>query len=138
MSWHEISYRVPYADTDRMGVVYYANYFVYFERSRTEMMRSAGFPYSELEKMGVLLPVVEAHCNYRASAGYDDLLTLKSAIIRARGVRLEIAGQVWRGDEMLVSGGVTLACVDTGRRPCRIPEQLLKICELYKGDGNEL
>ena len=78
--YHEMSYRVPYADTDQMGVVYYANYLEYFERSRTEMLREAGLSYSEMEKMGYFLPVSEAYCKYSGSARYDDLLTFRSCI----------------------------------------------------------
>ena len=64
--YFECTYRVPYADTDQMGVVYYANYFEYFERGRTEMLRSVGAPYSVLEQEGAFLPVIEAHCDYFA------------------------------------------------------------------------
>jgi len=57
----QVLYRVPYADTDRLGVVYYANYLVYFERGRGQLMRDAGLPYGELERRGFALPVIEAH-----------------------------------------------------------------------------
>ena len=76
--YHDMEYRVPYADTDQMGVVYYANYLEYFERSRTEMLRAAGLPYSELEKKGIILPVSEAYCKYLGPARYDDLPTFRS------------------------------------------------------------
>ena len=61
----EISYRVPYADTDQMGVVYYANFFVYFERVRNELLRNMGLPYTTLEADGLMLPVASANCNYK-------------------------------------------------------------------------
>ena len=91
--YFDISYRVPYADTDQMGVVYYANYLEYFERSRTELLRSAGLPYSELERLGLFLPVSEAHCRYLAPAHYDDLLTLRSWVAEVKGVRLRIESE---------------------------------------------
>ncbi len=135
MSWHESTYRVPYADTDQMGVVYYANYLEYFERSRTEMMRDAGLPYSELETLGVYLPVSEVQCRYFASARYDELLTFRSSVAQAKGVRLIVATEVWRGGEKLVAGTVTLACVGRDRRPMRPPENLVRACTVYRGDS---
>ena len=123
--YHEMNYRVPYADTDQMGVVYYANYLEYFERSRTEMLRSIGFPYSEMEKMGFFLPVREAHVTYHASACYDDLLTLRSYVTEAKGARLTIASEVLRGEELLVSGSVTLCCINSAHKVSRLPAQLL-------------
>ena len=82
-------------------------------------------------------PVVEAQLKYISSARYDDLLTLKSYVASARGVRLEIVTQVWRDDELLVSGKVTLASVGADRKPRRLPECIIKISELYKGDSDE-
>jgi acyl-CoA thioester hydrolase len=107
-----MQYRVPYADTDQMGVVYYANYLVYFERSRTEMLRDAGAPYSKLEADGLILPVSEAYCKYISPAHYDELLTLTSTVEEIKGVRLKIASEVWHGETLLAKGYVVLACVN--------------------------
>ena len=131
MSAHEMTYRVPYADTDQMSVVYYANYLTYFERSRTEMLRDAGLPYSELEKQGYFLPVAEAVCKYRASATYDNLLTFRSYFMEARGVRLTIATEVWNNDKLLVEGYVVLACIGERKRPVRVPAFLVDACKSY-------
>ena len=127
--YHETEYRVPYADTDQMGVVYYANYLEYFERGRTEMLRSAGLPYSELEKRGVFLPVSEAYCKYHAPARYDDLLVFRSYVKEIRGVRMVIASEVRRGDELLVSGYVTLVSVNADRKVCRMSNDLIESCK---------
>lgn len=129
--YHDIEYRVPYADTDQMGVVYYANYLEYFERSRTEMLRSAGLPYSELEKRGQFLPVSEAYCRYHASARYDDLLTLRSYVKEIRGVRMVIASEVRRGEELLVSGYVTLVSVNAERKVSRMSNDLIESCKQF-------
>ena len=120
-----LQYRVPYADTDQMGYVYYANYFIYFERGRNELMRSMNFTYKELEKMGIGLPVIEAHSNYRSPARYDDLLTVEARLAEFKGLRIMVACKVFRGDELLVSGYTRHAFIDmkTGR-PIRIPEEL--------------
>ncbi len=129
--YYEIEYRVPYADTDQMGVVYYANYLEYFERSRTEMLRAAGLPYSELEKRNCFLPVAEAHCNYHGSARYDDLLTFRSWVESMRGVRLTIRSEVRRGDELLVSGHVVLASINADRKVVRLPAELIESCQQF-------
>lgn len=125
---HEMSYRVPYADTDQMGVVYYANYLEYFERSRTEMLRAAGLPYSEMEKSGFFLPVSEAHCKYYSSAHYDELLTFRSWVREMRGVRLVIESEVWFEDTLLVKGHVVLASVNFDRKVVRLPKILVECC----------
>ena len=127
---HESTYRVPYADTDQMQVVYYANYLEYFERSRTEMFRAVGMPYALIEEKGIILPVSEAHCKYMGSARYDDLLTLRSYVTEARGARLTIASEVLRGEELLVSGSVTLCCINGEHKVTRLPAQLLEAVKL--------
>ena len=125
---YESAYRVPYADTDQMKVVYYANYFIYFERSRTDMLRSLGISYREMEEHGFILPVAEAHCKYKSPAHYDDLLTFRSWVAEMRGVRLTIRTDVLRGDTLLVSGSVTLACVNGEHKLIRLPEFFVEAC----------
>lgn len=131
MPAHEMTYRVPYADTDQMSVVYYANYLEYFERSRTEMLRDAGLPYSQLEQQGYFLPVAEATCKYRASATYDDLLTFRSYFVEARGVRLTIATEVWNSEKLLVEGHVVLACIGVNKKPVRVPAFMTDACKKF-------
>ena len=108
--------RVPYADVDQMKFVYYANYLVYFEMARTGLLRDAGVPYSELEKRGVLLPVMAAHCEYRQPAHYEDLLAVDVVCTPFSGVRFRIEYTVWRvgtgadktpGEETLLAEGYT-------------------------------
>jgi acyl-CoA thioester hydrolase len=69
--------RVRYAETDQMGIVYHSNYFPYFESARAESIRQLGFTYADMEKMGVIMPVIEVQCRYVRPALYDDLLTIK-------------------------------------------------------------
>lgn len=73
-----ISFRVRYADTDRMGVVYHSNYIEYFEVGRTESIRNLGFTYRDMEASGIIMPVVEVNCKYLRPATYDDLITVKT------------------------------------------------------------
>ena len=127
--YHEMNYRVPYADTDQMGVVYYANYLEYFERSRTEMLREAGLSYSQMEKMGYFLPVSEAYCKYSASARYDDLLTFRSYIEEISRVKVKIRSDVFRDGQLLVSGFVTLGCVDANFRISRLTPEMVECCK---------
>ena len=107
---HATQVRVRYAETDQMGVVYYANYLVYFERSRTEMLRDAGLPYSTLEKDGVFLPVSEAYCKYLAPAHYDELLIFKSHVEEIKGVRIKMASEIQRGEVILLGLGHPFTC----------------------------
>lgn len=76
----ETQIRVRYAETDQMGVVYHSNYFPYFESARAESIRELGFTYADMEKMGVIMPVVDVHCRYLRPAKYDDLLTIKTIL----------------------------------------------------------
>lgn len=132
--YHEMSYRVPYADTDQMGVVYYANYLEYFERSRTEMLREAGLSYRDMEEMGYFLPVAEAYCKYSGSARYDDLLTFRSTVEEISRVKIKIRSDVMRDGKILVSGFVTLGCVNSDFRISRLPEKMIECCNKYLMD----
>lgn len=120
-----ITYRVPYADTDQMGVVYYANYLVYFERLRNELLRQTGSSYRKWEEEGIILPVVEACCRYRAPARYDDILTVSGRASRFKETRIRIDYQVRRGEKLLAEGHTIHACLKKSGRPTRVPEGLL-------------
>lgn len=124
----EIKYRVPYADTDQMGVVYYANYLIYFEMLRNELLRKAGLPYVRIEQEGIMLPVTEAVCKYKNPARYDDMLTISGWVDEIKGARLVIRCEVHKGQELLVEGYTVHACVDIKtRRPIRPPDDILKL-----------
>lgn len=122
------SLRVPYAHVDQMAVVYYANYFVYFEMARADMLREAGIPYTEMEKRGVLLPVVEAHCEYRKPARYDDLLVVVSRCSQ-KGPCLRIEYEVKRDDDVLVTGYTEHVCLSPEGKVLRPAPELKKLVE---------
>jgi acyl-CoA thioester hydrolase len=106
-----MEYRVPYADTDQMGVVYYGNYLTLFERARNELMRACGYTYRTCEEEGFMLPVIHAQLDYRSPARYDDLLEVTAFVQRWKGVRLEIACEVRRkGEERILVSGFTRHC----------------------------
>lgn len=122
--------RVRYAETDQMGVAYYANYLVWFEVGRTDWLREAGATYRDMEREdGVALPVIEAHCEYRRPARYDDELTLATTATLLTPVRVRFDYLVHRaGDEAPLAAGHTVhAAVDAGGRPVRLPERVRRL-----------
>lgn len=118
--------RVRYADTDQMGVVYYANYFVWFEVARTDLLRSLGWTYRDMEHAGVILPVIEAHCEYRRPARYDDEVDIYTEGRLTSPIRLEFAYAVTvSGVSGVVASGVTKhAALSRTGRPCRLPDRI--------------
>jgi acyl-CoA thioester hydrolase len=118
--------RVRYAETDQMGVVYHANYLVWFEVGRTEFLRSSGSTYRELEATGIALPVIEAHCEYAQPARYDDELEIRSWARLKSPVRLEFQYEVVRRSDAVVTarGRTVHAAVDVSGRPRRLPDSI--------------
>ena len=118
--------RVRYAETDRMGVVYYANYLVWFEVGRTEWLRETGWSYREMELDGVSLPVIEARCEYRQPARYDDEIEIGTRATLLTPVRIRFDYEVIRSrDQVLAAVGHTVhAALDPGGRPCRLPDRV--------------
>jgi acyl-CoA thioester hydrolase len=121
--------RVRYAETDKMGVVYYANYFVWFEVGRADLLRSLGWTYREMELAGVSLPVIEAHCEYHRPARYDDELEVRTEGRMLSAVRMEFMYQVVRREDQSVaaSGRTVHAALDPGGRPCRLPARIREV-----------
>jgi acyl-CoA thioester hydrolase len=118
--------RVRYAETDRMGVVYYANYLVWFEVGRTEWLRQVGWSYREMEEEGVALPVITAHCEYRQPARYDDEIEIRTRASALSAVRVRFDYELVRHlDAIVLADGHTVhATLDTAGRPCRIPARV--------------
>ena len=118
--------RVRYAETDKMGVVYYANHFVWFEVGRTDLLRTAGWTYREMETNGYLLPVIEAHCEYRQPAHYDDELEVVTRGVLVSAVRIRFEYEILReSDRALVASGYTVhASLAADGRPRRLPERV--------------
>ncbi|WP_406694070.1 thioesterase family protein [Singulisphaera sp. Ch08] len=121
---HEIQVRVRYCETDRMGLLHHANYVIYFEMSRTEMLRARGVAYRDLEDSGHLLVVVELGCKFKKPAYYDDMLTIRTTVSRVTHVKIVHHYQVFRDGLLLAEGHSTLACVDRDGKPQALPEIL--------------
>ena len=118
--------RVRYAETDQMGVVYYANYLVWFEVGRTDLLRSSGWSYREMEAEGFALPVIEAHCAYRQPAKYDDALDVATSGTWLSPVRIRFDYQVIRASDtcVLADGHTIHAALDANGRPRRLPDRV--------------
>ena len=122
------SLRVRYAETDKMGVAYYANYLVWFEIGRTDLLRTLGWTYREMEDSGVSLPVIEAHCEYRRPATYDDELEVATRGSLLSPARVAFDYDVTRVDGTLTAVGRTVhAAVNARGRPCRLPERIREV-----------
>ena len=128
-------YRILYADTDMMGVVYYGNYGRLYEMGRTEMIRGMGLPYIELEKKGIVMPVFSVESKYRNVLNYDELITIETTVKEVPAVRMEFFHKIYNENGKLAHEAKVVLVfmnMETGR-PVRAPEQLTKLLENYSG-----
>jgi acyl-CoA thioester hydrolase len=123
------SHRVIYADTDQMGVVYYANYLRWFEKGRSEFLRQIGLPYKTIEEQGFHFPVTTVSCRYFKSAHYDDVITIATRLSSLGRATLSFDYTISRKDDSasLASGSTKHACVDREGRITRIPSNLTRL-----------
>lgn len=129
MEVHEVQVRVRYSETDQMGVVYHGNYVPYFEIGRVEWLRNNGISYKSLEENGIALPIVSMHLNYKKSARYDDLLTVKTKFVKHSSVKVEFDCEICNEkDELLTTAYFILVFLDlkTGK-PMAPPEYILNV-----------
>ena len=132
----ETRLRVRYAETDRMGIVYYANYFVWMEVGRVAYCRETGFEYRDMElEGGVMLTVTEAKCRYRAPARFDDQVRVQTWLTEARSRTVRFAYEMHRvsndqDDQLLVTGETLHMVCDLEGKPVRLPEQYRKFFPL--------
>src|SRR5437762_13218729 len=120
----EITIRVRYAETDRMGLLHHANYLVYFEQARTELLRQLGMTYKDLEDQGYLLVLTKVDVRYKSPARYDDVLTIRTTVERATSVRIDHRYEVWCEGRLAAEASSTLACVTREGRPQALTELL--------------
>jgi acyl-CoA thioester hydrolase len=124
MTSGEIAIRVRYAETDRMGLLHHANYLVYFEQGRTELLRATGRSYRDLEDQGFLLVLTRVQVRYRRPARYDDLLMLRTTVARTTAVKIEHCYELLRDGELLAEGQTTLGCVNRDGQVQMLPDFL--------------
>jgi acyl-CoA thioester hydrolase len=128
----EARIRVIYGDTDQMGVVYHANYFRYFELSRMEFFHARGGSYRDMERDGLMLPIVEATASYKSPARYEDVLRVRPRLSELRHVSLAFTYEVFReggSDTPLCTGRTVHACVSREGKPTRLPDALLRLLQ---------
>ena len=121
----ETEIRVRYAETDRMGLLHHANYLVYFEQARTDLLRAKGVTYKDMEDRGFFLVVAKAEVKFKSPAHYDDVLVIRTTVVRSTPVRLEHKYEVFGPAGKVVAEGLTtLACVDRAGRLQAMPDWL--------------
>ena len=126
-------YRVIYGDTDPFDVVYYANYFDFFERGRTELFRELGLTYRDVSHNGIYLPVSETYCKFKSSATYDDLLVIETTVGFMKRVSIRFDYKIYRKEPstLLVEGYTVHAFVNKDGKPRRAPREVVeKVAEL--------
>ncbi len=118
---HEWKLRVYFEDTDAGGIVYYANYLKFIERARTEMLRSIGIPHAKMiDDTKTQFVVQSCNVKYHKPAKLDDEIIIRSKLTEAGAASLDLKQDVYRGDVLLVSADVGLACINETGAPCRI------------------
>jgi acyl-CoA thioester hydrolase len=119
---HEIELRVRYQECDPMGFLHHTYYFTYFEIGRTELLRAAGGNYRKMEEEGSLVVVVKTQCRYHRPARYDDLVRVRTKIVRVTAAKIEHEYRILRGEELLAVGEATLAIINRDGRVQMTPE----------------
>ncbi|MCR8669094.1 acyl-CoA thioesterase [Aestuariibaculum sp. M13] len=127
MKIDEIQIRVRYGETDQMGVVYHGNYALYLEMGRIEWLRKLGISYKSMEENGVMLPVVSMTVNYKKSACYDDVINVKTEVVKVPTAKIEFNYEITNeAGELLTTASTTLVFIDMKtNRPIRAPQYIL-------------
>jgi len=122
MKKHSIEFNVRYAETDRMGVVYYAGYFIWFEVGRTEYLKSLGLSYREIEeKHDIYLMVAGAECRYKSPATYDDKIKLYTWISSIKNASISFEYEAFVGERLAAAGKTVHVFTDKNYKPTKIP-----------------
>lgn len=127
MYQHSAYRRVSYAETDKMGYLYYGRYADYYETGRVEALRAIGMIYREMEESGIIMPVLDMHTKFRKPAFYDDLLEIRTRILELPNVRIRFVYEIYNENKVLLNEGeTTLVFYDpVKKRPCNCPDVLL-------------
>lgn len=122
---HDVQFRVRYGETDAMGVVHHAQYFSYFEMGRMELFRAQGGDYRDMEARGYLMVIIRAECDFKNPARFDDMLSLRTEVLKLSPAKLEHAYTLMRGDQLIAKARTVLACVSRDGQIQRITEDVL-------------
>jgi len=132
MSVSQTQIRVRYAETDQMGIVYYANFFIWFEVGRVELLRHLGFHYKQMEiEDDCHFPVVEASCRYKSPAHYDDELLLETRVLAMRRSVLKFGYRLTRATTLLAEGETTHVVVDRSLHKVPLPEKYVAVLQQF-------
>ena len=125
--YNEIDLRIRYGETDQMGIVYHGNYAQYFEIGRTEWLRNLGITYKQMEEEGIKLPVISLVVNFKKSVGYDDVIKVKTTLIKMPTASIEFDYEIENENgDIVTTGNTVLAFIDINRnRPTRCPQHIL-------------
>ncbi len=128
MNFNKVSFRVRYAETDQMGVVYHGNYAQYLEMGRIEWLRGFGMSYKSMEESGIMLPVISLRIDFKKSALYDDLITVETQLKRTPLVKIEFDYKIYNEKhEILAEANTVLAFLDKHtKRPVKCPDYVLE------------
>ena len=131
MKIDEIQIRVRYGETDQMGAVYHGNYALYLEMGRIEWLRKLGISYKKMEEEGIMLPVVSLTINYKKSAGYDDVINVKTQLKNKPTAKIEFEYEITNeSGEILTTASTILVFVDMKtNRPTRAPQNILDLID---------
>ena len=131
MKIDEIQIRVRYGETDQMGVVYHGNYALYLEEGRIEWLRKLGISYKSMEENGIMLPVVSLNINYKKSAGYDDVINVKTQLKNIPTAKIEFEYEITNENgEIITIANTTLVFIDMKtNRPVRAPQYIIDLLE---------
>ena len=132
---HRTSLRVRYEETDAMGVVYYGNYFTWFEVGRTELMRTIGYPYRRMEEEGYRMMVVDAFCKYRAPCRYDQEVAVENWIGDVKNTSVLFEHRVVVEGKVAAEGRTTLVLADRSFSPVKLPEAFKKALLSYRPES---
>lgn len=123
----ETDIRVRYQETDNMGVVYYGNYFTWFEVARTEYFRSMGLVYREMEAKGIYFMVASASCQYKSPVRYDDMVKIRTWVSDIKSSSMKFEYSLHVGDKLTATGESVHVFTNEAGRPVRIPEEVKKL-----------
>jgi len=136
MNIHETEIRVRYQETDNMGVVYYANYFTWFEVARTEYLRSLKISYKQLEGKGMFLMVASANCEYKSPARFDDVVTIRTWMPKLKNSSLQFAHKLFIGPRLVATGESVHVFTSRLGKPVRVPDQLREMYDKVNDTRN--
>jgi acyl-CoA thioester hydrolase len=125
----ETDIRVRYQETDNMGVVYYANYLVWFEVGRTEYLRNLGLVYTRIEEKGFYLMVASVSCQYKSPAKYDDLVRIRTWVSEMKHSSMKFEYKLFVGEKLIATGESVHVCTNRSGRPVRMPEEIKKLLQ---------